>query len=314
MKPFACKYNKLFLLFAAIIFIGGCQKEETSQAPVQAPEPTAQITKPVLRILFVGNDYTSSHNMPYILQALAQNDPSAHFSVEVDMLTIPSASLAQLWNDPNRAYIMAQNHWNYVILQPHHLWASSEGSVYLTQNAISAWERAISDIGAMPVFFMNWPLEKDNLKYSDMSQPNLKNYKNMHRLIHGYSKAVAKKSDMLLLPIGDYWMYADNKAINLYSRGEDFTPPTQTDNSLSSQLATTFSSFSKKKPKAQSVKDQERIVGNSPPSIKGSYLNALIIYKMLVDSTLNDIAYAPEGITPEIKAKLISIASSKIKE
>ena len=108
MKPFAYKYNKLFMLFAAIIFIGGCQKDETSQAPVpaQAPEPTAQSTKPVLRILFVGNDYISSNNMPYMLQALAQNDPSANFTVEVDMLAIPDTSLAQLWNDLNRAYII----------------------------------------------------------------------------------------------------------------------------------------------------------------------------------------------------------------
>ena len=161
---------------------------------------------------------------------------------------------------------------------------------------------------------MNWPLEKGNLKYSDINQPNLKNYKNMHRLNRGYSKAVAKKSDMLLLPIGDYWMYANNKGINLYSTGDEYTPPVKDGDTLSSQLATTFSGFTKKKPKAQSEKDQERLTGNSPPSIKGSYLNALIIYKMLVDNTLNDITYAPEGMTPETKAKLISIASSKIKK
>lgn len=321
MKAFTYKYSKLFLLLAAIIFVGGCQEDETSKAAAQAAaaEAAAQSKKPVMRILFVGNDYTSSHNMPYILQSLAQNDPSAHFSVEVGVHALPDTSLAQLWKDPNRANVMAQSHWDYVILQPHHMWASSEGSVYLTQKSINAWKRLISEIDAMPVFFMTWPLEKNNLKYADINQPNLKNYRNMHRLIRGYSKAIAKKSNMLLLPIGDYWMHANNKGVNLYLSGNPDAPQTKSisegmADSLTNSFNHAITPHSNNTSNTLAAKDFGKVEGSALPSIEGSYLNALIIYKMLVDSSINDIEYIPAGITPETKTKLLSIASSKIKE
>jgi|GEM_PF-3071483 len=51
---------------------------------------------------------------------------------------------------------------------------------------------------------------------------------------------------------------------------------------------------------------------SSSPSLEGSFLTALVIYKTLVDGTLNDVAYIPEGISQETKDTLTAIASAKV--
>lgn len=50
----------------------------------------------------------------------------------------------------------------------------------------------------------------------------------------------------------------------------------------------------------------------SHPSPQGSFLMALLIYKNLVDKTLRDIEFTPEGITPEEKELLIDLATEPL--
>ncbi len=254
---------KLLLVLGSITLLTAC---------IEGKEPPVQDTRPTMRILFVGNDYTMANYMIYMVQAMAQNDPTSSFQIEVTAHAAASVSLAQLWNNPATKDVLTNTTWDYVVLQPHNMWASSDGSVYLTRQAISVWSSQVKALGAQPVFFMTWPLEATHSSYTDPKLPSLKNYKNMHRLIKGYSKALSNKYDMYTVPVGDYWLYAvtgDTK-LNLY--GAD----------------------------------------RSTPSLEGSYLTALVFYKMLVDGTLDDIAYVPEGMTKETQAELISIASTKL--
>tara|TARA_R110001592_G_scaffold20926_20_gene84802 strand:+ start:25033 stop:25848 length:816 start_codon:yes stop_codon:yes gene_type:complete len=266
-RPHFFKFRTLALIILMIValpLISGCQEKK------KAVDPTAG--RPVMRILFVGNDFTFMNNMYYMVQAFADSDPNAHFKIEVGLHAMQDASLSQIWNNPATKDVLVSKKWDYVIVQPHYMWASSDGSVYLTRKALSVWTSQITAIGAQPVLFMTWPMEASHSAYSDPKYTNLKNYKNTHRLIRGYSKALADKYGMLLVPIGDYWMYAINEepGINLYN--------------------------------------PDRVT----PTLDASYLTALVIYKQLVDNTLDDIGYIPEGMTPETKATLISIASKKI--
>ncbi len=248
--------------------LSGCKQEQQTPAA-----PAIDDKRPVMRIGFVGNEYTQDNNMIYMVQLLAESDPSSNFQVKVDALSLVDASLAQLWKNINKDVLFKPDSWDYVVLQPHSMWASTEGHVYLSRKSITAWSRFVSRINAHPVLFMTWPLEKHNSTYGDIKYiTTLKNYRNMHRLIRGHSKAISKKNGLLIAPIGDYWMQSMAIApdLNLYN--------------------TTGSS----------------------PSIEGSYLTALIIYKTLVDGTLNDVTYIPQGMSEETKDLLISIASTKI--
>lgn len=52
----------------------------------------------------------------------------------------------------------------------------------------------------------------------------------------------------------------------------------------------------------------------SHPSLQGSFLLALLIYKNLVDKTLRDISYTPDGISAEEKNLLINLAEEPLNE
>ena len=266
MKTQKTKANFLAFLFmlCSVITLSGCQEE-------QAPDITSG--RPTMNILFVGNDFTYMHNMPYMVQLLAQTDPSAHFKIDLQMHVAQGASLSQLWNNPTTRDVLTSKPWDYIIVQPHHMWATTEGSVYLTRQSLSAWSSQIRNVKARPILFMTWPLEASHSAYSDPNNAGLKNYKNMHRLIRGYSKAMAKEMDMLIVPVGDYWMAASMSApqVTLYNPDR----------------------FS--------------------PTLAGAYLTALVIYKTLVNNSLDQVAYVPDGISPEHKAALIDMVSKKIK-
>ena len=240
-KPYYFYKTLAFICLMILpVFISGCEdkqpKEETSTEQVEK--------KPVMRILFVGNQYSSSNNMPNILQALAQNDPSSHFDLEIGNLIEENASLAQLWKHNDRKKILTQKKWDYVILQPHPLWASSEGGVYFTHKSLSVWSKTIESIGAIPVFIMNWPLEKTDPIYGNPKYFGLKNYQNMHRMLRGYSKALAKKNDMILMPIGDYWMYCMSKNNNISLYGESTENFEDTDNTeIENNIENTINKF-----------------------------------------------------------------------
>ncbi len=270
------KHNKFkalaFLcLMTFPLFISGCKEQKPQEPP--AAQSQGNNKDPVMRIAFVGNEYTTENNMLNMVPLMAKSDPSTQFNVEVGVHAVANNSLAQLWSHPATKTLLTPNSWDYVIIQPNSMWASSEGHVYVTQKSISAWSRLINNIQAHPVLFMTWPLERSHPTYADLKHMStLKNYKNMHRMIHGYSKALAKKEGMSLAPVGNYWMVAmeKNPDINLYAPD------------------------------------------GSTPSLEGSYLTALVIYKTLVDNTLDDITYIPQGMSEETKDALIAIASTKI--
>ncbi len=229
--------------------------------------------RPVLNILFVGNEYTLSNYMPYMLQTFAESDPTAHFKVNIEVHAANRVSLSQLWNMPGIRDILTSKNWDYIVIQPTPMWVSSDGSVHITRKAISAWSSQIKSIGAQPVFFETWPLEMTHPDYANPKYTKLKNYKVMFKRIKGYSKAMVERYGLILAPVGDYWMSAihERTGIKLYA------------------------------------------ADRSSPTMNGSFLTALVLYKTLVDSSLEDIGYIAEGMTQEDKKKLIEIASKKLR-
>lgn len=144
------------------------------------------------------------------------------------------------------------------------------------------------------------------------------------------------------MPIGDYWMYcmSKNNNISLYGEStENFedTDNTEIENNIENTInkflppltdgtyPTLEESFAKTVNNASNVNfgrisskesdiDVPFASKDSLPSREGAFLSALVIYKTLVDKTLNDIEYTPNGMSRKTKDALIAIASAKAKK
>ncbi len=225
----------------------------------------------VLRILFIGNSYTSLNELPRVLTELAAHDPDADFKVETHMFTQGGATLGHLLTRPETNKILTSKQWHYVVLQPQSLWATTKKRTLSTNMALAQWNRKINAIGAIPVFFMTWPRKPGTNWYQKGKFSFLESAEMMFAHIRDDSKNFAKKYDLLLAPVGSYWMYLNdaNAKLNLYDPD------------------------------------------GSHPSKKGTFLAALLFHKMLVSKTLGDITYYPKYLNAnERKAIFATIDGS----
>lgn len=230
-----------------------------------------QVDRPVMRILFVGNSYTSYNTMPQTLQNLALNDPSARVKIEIGQYTVDGARLSQLWNAPEKASFIENQVWDFVVFQPQSLWARNSSSANEVDRALIPWIQATQATGALPVFVMTWPRQPGShwyVKQKSLIGGPVEMYKNLVNR----TRYIVAKHKLIEIPAGKHWAYAaaQYKALNLYH--ED----------------------------------------GSHPSPQGSYLLALLLYKNLVDNTLRDIQYLPEGVTDEERQMLIALANESL--
>ena len=157
-------------------------------------------------------------------------------------------------------------------MQPQSLWATSEGNFFKTQTAMRLWVNAIREVGAKPVFFMTWPRRAGSHWYRN-PRYNLKNMDNMHLNIYNATSVIERQySDLIVVPVGDYWMYAMDldRGFNLY------------------------------------------FDDGSHPSSEGTYFNALLFYKYLVGNSVNDLRARPKNISKEKNDVIVSVVMTDL--
>lgn len=249
---------------ASIIYIAHFNKPKSIKQDVS--------NRPVINILFIGNSYTFFNDMPKIIEDLADHDPDAPFRVETHMFVEGGATLASLLTHAEINKLLTIKQWHYVVLQPQSLWATTEARTAATNLALGQWNRKINKIGALPVFFMTWPRASHSNDYKSQQFSFLKSPEIMYGQIQNDSKIYAKKYDMLLAPIGSYWISSlqNNPELNLYNPD------------------------------------------GSHPSQKGSFLTALLFHKMLISETLDDIIYYPEYLNEHERAAIFNTISAPL--
>jgi hypothetical protein len=82
---------------------------------VNSQSPTAE--KKIIRILFVGNSYVYSNNLPEVLEVITNN--SSDDSLYTEMVTIPGSTLQIQWELGEALQKIQTKNWDYVILQEH---------------------------------------------------------------------------------------------------------------------------------------------------------------------------------------------------
>jgi len=271
------------IVLTVLAYIGifmGVAKPSSTQTQAQstalrAGSKTYDISKrKVIRVLFIGNSHTFYNDMPKTFKELAAHDPDGAFSIESGMIAVPGATLAQLLKYPEAQTLLTQQKWDYVVLQPQSAWAMTKIRTMSTDQALKEWVRRINGIGAVPVFYMTWIRQPGSDWYtSSMKGADMfKSPQIMYKYIQYYTNVLVKKHDLVLVPVGEYWM----NMIRKHPEVTVFAPD------------------------------------GLHASPAGSYMVALLFYKMLVNNTLDDITYYPTYMTPEEQETIIQTVSSKL--
>ena len=158
-----------------------------------------------MRILMLGNSFTSSNNLPGLLAQLTGAQVVAH--------TRGGARLSEQLNPhtklgaKNRA-ALAGEPWNYVVLQE-----MSHGPVTSPKSFFASVEGLcglIREAGAVPVLYATWAYQKGGTKLASKGW----GYQDMaHKLSAAYRKA-AVENQALLADVGEvFFRWADTQPL-----------------------------------------------------------------------------------------------------
>jgi hypothetical protein len=111
--------------------------------------------KPVVDILFVGNSFTFTGDMPAQLVNATASDDSAPVQLRVSASTLPGASLGEAWDRGDALKLLKSRHFDYVVLQEESAWPFRADAM-ATYEAIGRWIDAARAAGAKPVLFETW--------------------------------------------------------------------------------------------------------------------------------------------------------------
>ncbi len=236
----------------------------------QAQPQATKIGK--LDILFIGNSYTFMHSMPHMIIGMATSDTKNAVELNIQSITIGGARLKEHWLDGRAATLLNQKAWDFVILQDQSNWPTFENGIIDNYAYITRFKNLAktSNKKAIIASFKTWPKQEGSHWYKNPeTRKSLKNYDYMRLSIDKNTALNAKKTNIDIVPAGDYWLYMLDNKIDIPLYMED----------------------------------------GSHPSVAGSYLNALIFYRYFTMSNLKSITYTPYGIKEEEAAKLREIAA-----
>ncbi len=144
---------KRFGSLLALVLIVGCTARAPSEVPAP-PAPTVEATPdPALRLLFIGNSYTFSHELPRVLEQIAAATDGGP-SIQTVMVAEPGWTLEQHWQDRRALARVRDGGWSHVVLQGHSL-ATVQQRDGLLEYA-RRFDSAIGEVGATTVLFMTW--------------------------------------------------------------------------------------------------------------------------------------------------------------
>lgn len=135
------------------------ESTEGAHAPAHSqPEATAAqqaIPAPgqALRVLFVGNSYTFSHDLPGLVEQIAEASQAPR-PLLTHTVAFPGYSLEQHWERGDALSAIQKEAWDFVVLQDHSL--QSVAAPQALFQASQSFGQAIEATGAQALFFVTW--------------------------------------------------------------------------------------------------------------------------------------------------------------
>lgn len=176
----------------------------------------AQIPK---KVLFIGNSYTSHHNLPGLVLRIAE---SAKDEVIIDRNTIGAYTFERHTTNEVTLSKIKQDKWDYVILQEQ----SQRPSYPIDEvkNSVFPYAAQLTDLirqsnpQAKPVFYITWG-RKDGDTVNCPKYSVLCTYEGMDDLLQERYKTMAVNNKGILAPVGVVWRYLrkNHPEIELYN-------------------------------------------------------------------------------------------------
>jgi lysophospholipase L1-like esterase len=162
-----------------------------------------------VRILFIGNSYTSRNHLPQLVTRLAAAADSPT-RVETGMIVAGGASLRRHWNAGVALKTLAGSPWNYVVLQEQSTLPLKNAARY--HDNVRLFDAEIARHGARTVLYLTWSREQ-----SPDTQASI------NRAVED----IAAEIDALVVPVGPAWhaAMAEDRDLRLYT--DDGSHPTE---------------------------------------------------------------------------------------
>jgi len=223
--------------------------------------PAAPADAPQLHVLFIGNSYTSTNNLPAMLHAIAATDSITPVDIETAAYTAGGALLDQSWHTPAAQALLAARHWDHVVLQEESLMTTRPDLVVQARLGFGDWAPAIRAAGAVPVVLETWARQPGSADYGNATATayHLTDAAHMQSNIDWALGDVAGGIGALRVPAGDAWMRCEiNPATpDLYQ------------------------------------------ADGAHPSMAGTYLAALTLYHQLTGHAPGNSSFVPAGLSAD---------------
>ncbi len=121
--------------------------------------------KPMLSVLFIGNSFTFTNDIPAQVVNLAAADPGSPLQLSVSSSTIPAASLLQAWKQGDALRLLHSRHFDYVILQEQSSFPFRDQEFSDADDAVGRWTQAARTAGANPVLYETWADKEGSESY-----------------------------------------------------------------------------------------------------------------------------------------------------
>jgi hypothetical protein len=154
------------------------------------------------RVLFIGNSYLYTRDIPGIVQALA--DSAGGDKLAVAMVAGPDMALVDHWNEGTSRHAIALTGWEWVVLQ------QGPSSVEVNRDSLRLMTKLfateIAKVNAKPALFSAWPTQTRRQDFD--------------RAIESYTLAAADVNG-LFLPVASAWLaeWVRHPDATLYSDG-----------------------------------------------------------------------------------------------
>lgn len=181
------------------------------------------------------------------------------------------ATLKELWYDEKLRGQLYIGKRDAVVLQEQSLWAQLPETVEATAKAARLWGEEIAKAGAKPVIFETWERQPGSFWYTDKRFVYLKTPKNMRDKNVAATAALGAELKAQVAPVG--------RAYAMLLKKNSKWPLYEAD--------------------------------SHHPSIPGTYLAALVLYKTLTEHSPEETTFVPQGVNVESAALLRQIAAAQ---
>jgi hypothetical protein len=175
-----------------------------------------------LRVLFLGNSYTASNNLPAIVSQMSQ---ASGDNVQTEENLPGGYTLEAHASNATTLQKIAQGNWDYVVIQgqsqrPAFPEAQVQSGVYPYAKILDSLVRAGNPCGRS-MFFMTWGRKNGDASNCQFFTP-LCTYAGMDSMLALRYRKMADDNQALLSPVGALWkaIRSDKPALELYEPDE----------------------------------------------------------------------------------------------